>query len=253
MKNLAGNNVSIFLFQFVLRKNAISFVLNESIAEDMFPEIGEQIQPLVHACCETLLRHKDLCKGEVIMDGNILTDGCFEVMLSKGLGRHFVEGEKQNLFKDANEIAKLLMEVMDRRTKELEQGTYPAPQPVINKIQRTESTNKSLEALGQKCNSLEELPVLDSEHTGLNRLKPDDLPQGVFARKGYDHRGHCYAFEHKTLGDLGKIILIDMEGITQIEAELYNGNSGVLPEKQKVLEEIIATVEQGLRNIVKTI
>lgn len=187
------------------------------------------------------------------MDGNILTKGCFEVMLSKGLGRHFVEGEKQNLFKDANEVARLLMEVMDRRTNELEQGTYPGPQPVINKIQRTESTNKGLEALGLKYDSLEALSVLDSEHTGLNRLKPDDLPQGVFARKGYDHRGHCYAFEHETLGDLGKIILIDMEGSTQIEAELYNGYSGVLPEKQRVLEEIVATVEQGLRNIVTTI
>ena len=248
MKNLAGNNVSIFLYQFVFRKNGISFVLNESIAEDMFPEIDEQIQPLVQACGETLMRYRNLCHEKTIMDGNILTDGCFEVMLSKGLGKHFVEGEKKNLFMDANEIAKLLMEVMDRRSKELEQGTYPGPQPIINKIERTGSTNKGLEALGQKCDSLEEL---SSEHSGLNRLKPDDLPQRVLARKGYDHRGHCYAFEHETLGDLGKIILIDMEGNTQIKAELYNGNSGLLPEKQKVLDEIIATVEQGLRNIVK--
>ena len=42
MKSLAGNNVSMFLFQFVLRKHAISFVLNESIAEDMYPEIDER-------------------------------------------------------------------------------------------------------------------------------------------------------------------------------------------------------------------
>jgi len=141
MKNLAGNKISIFLYQFVLRKNAISFVLNESIAEDMFPEIDEQIQPLAQACAETLLRYKSLCNEEAIMDGNILTDGFFEVMLSKGLGRHFAEGEKQNLFKDANEIANLLMEVMDRRTKELEQGTYPGPQPVINKIMKASSHN----------------------------------------------------------------------------------------------------------------
>lgn len=52
MKNLAGNDCSIFLFRFVLRKNAISYVLNESIAEDMYPEIEEQIQPLVQACSE---------------------------------------------------------------------------------------------------------------------------------------------------------------------------------------------------------
>ena len=136
MKNLAGNDVSIFLYRFVLRKNGISFVLNESIAEDMYPEIEEQTQPLVHASCETLMQYRHLCRDEAIMDGNILVDGCFEVMLSKGLGKHFVEREKQILFNDANEIAKLLMEVMDRRTKELEQGTYPGPQPIINKIQQ---------------------------------------------------------------------------------------------------------------------
>jgi hypothetical protein len=134
MKNLAGNSVSIFLFRFVLRKNAISFVLNESIAEDMYPEIDEQIQPLFQACGETLMRYKHLSQGDTIMDGNILLDGCFEVMLSKGLGSHFAEREKKNLFNDAHEIANLLMEVMDRRTKELEQGVYPGPQPVISKI-----------------------------------------------------------------------------------------------------------------------
>jgi len=253
MKNLAGNNVSIFLYQFVLRKNAISFVLNEGIAEDMYPEIDEEMQPLVQACSETLMRYRDLCHGDIIMDGNILMDGGFEVMLSTGLGRHFVEGEKQSLFNDAHEIAKLLMEVMDRNTKELEQGTYPGPQPVINKIHRTESTNKGLEALGKKHDSLDELSVLDCDLSGLNRLKPDDLPQGVSARKGYDHRGRCYAFEHETLGDLGKIILIDIEGSTQIEADLCIGNSEKSPEKKEMFEEIISTVEQGLRNIVKNI
>jgi len=252
MKNLAGNDVSIFLFRFVLRKNAISFVLNESIAEDMYPEIDEQMQPLVQACGETLMRYKGLCRGDTIMDGCILLDQCFEVMLSQGLGRHFDESEKQNLFSDAHEIANFLMEVMDRRTKEIEDGSYPGPQPVINKIQRTSSTNKGLEALGKKKPALDELPWLTGEMAGLNRLKPDDLPHGVLARKGYDHRGHCYTFEHETLGDLGKIILIDMEGSTQIEAELYNKNSEMLPEKKKVLEEITSAVAHSLRTIIKS-
>jgi len=134
MKNLAGSDVSIFLFRFVIRKNAISFVLNESIAEDMYAEIEEQIQPLAKACGKTLMRYRNLCSEKTFMDGNILTDGCFEVMLSKGLGKHFVDSEKQILFNDAHEIANLLMKVMDRRTKEMEQGSYPGPQPVTNKI-----------------------------------------------------------------------------------------------------------------------
>ena len=69
MKNLAGNDVSLFmfLFRFAPRKNAISFVLNEGIAEDLYPDIDAQLQPLVHACCETLLRHKHKCRGDTIM------------------------------------------------------------------------------------------------------------------------------------------------------------------------------------------
>lgn len=250
MKNCAGNNVSIFLFQFVLQKNAVSFVLNESIAEDMYQDIEEQMQPLVHACGETLMRYRHLCNESVIMDGNIIEEGCFEVMLSKGLGKHFAEKEKQNLFNDANEISDLLTEVMNKRTKEMERGIYTSPHPVTPKIQRTQSTSKGLEALGRKHELLDELAVFDIETDRLRKLKPDDLPYGVIARKGYDHRGHCYAFEHVTLGDLGKIILIDMEENTRIEAELCNGNSGVLSKKQKVFEEVISIIERGLRQAV---
>ena len=248
MKNLAGNNVSIFLFRFVLRNNGISFVLNETIAEDMYPGIDAQLQPLVQVCSETLLRYKHQCHEEVIMDGNILADNCFEVMLSPGLGKHFAVKEKQNLFNDANEIAHLLMEVMDRRTTEIKQGTYPGPQSVIPEIMRSHSTNPGLEALGKKHSELEDLPEFASQRASLKRLRPDDLPQGVIARRGYDHRGRCYAFEHDTLGDLGKIILIDLHGNTLLEAELHTGNSGVLPEKKQLFEEIIAIVEEGLRN-----
>jgi len=39
------------------------------------------------------------------MDGNFLKSGEFEVMLSKGLGRHFAEDEKARLFQDAKHIA----------------------------------------------------------------------------------------------------------------------------------------------------
>jgi len=45
------------------------------------------------------------------MDGNILATGEFEVMLSKGLGRHFADEEKQQLFQDAKTIADLLVAV----------------------------------------------------------------------------------------------------------------------------------------------
>ena len=111
LKNVAGNDVSIFLFRFELSGNGINFVLNEAIAADMYQDLDEQLQPLAHACCETLLRYKPLSVSNIIMDGNILATGAFEVMLSKGLGRHFADDEKQQLFQDAKNIADLLVAV----------------------------------------------------------------------------------------------------------------------------------------------
>ena len=84
VKNIAGNAVSIFLFQFELSSNGINFVVNEAIAADMYPDVDEKLQPLAHACCETLLRYRHLSVSNTIMDGNILDTGAFEVMLSKG-------------------------------------------------------------------------------------------------------------------------------------------------------------------------
>ena len=41
LKNLAGNDVSIFLFRFELSGNGISFVLNEAIAADMYRDVAQ--------------------------------------------------------------------------------------------------------------------------------------------------------------------------------------------------------------------
>src|SRR5262245_64862080 len=97
LKNLAGNDVSIFLFRFDVHSHAIDFVVNQAIAADMYPDVDAQLKPLAHACCETLLRYRHLSVSHTIMDGNILDTGAFEVMLSKGLGRHVAADEKQQL------------------------------------------------------------------------------------------------------------------------------------------------------------
>ena len=249
MKNLAGHDVSIFLFRFVLRKNAISFVLNEGIAEDLYPQTETQLQPLVQACSETLLRYKERCLGETIMDGNILLDGDFEVMLSPGLGKHFAEREKQNLFNDANKIAELLMDVMKRRSKELKEGTYPGPQAFTHKIGRSGMANEGLEALGKERQRAEKFARQPSQRPGLMPLTPADLPEGVVATPSYDHRGHCLAFTHETLGYLGKIVISAIGAETLMEAELSKENPQHLGQKKAVLEEIIAVIEAGFRNI----
>jgi len=148
MKNIAGNEISIFLFRFVLRGRSIDFVLNEEIAADMYPEVDEELKPLVHACCETLLRYRHLSVSDNIMDGSFLTSGGFEVMLSKGLGSHFAEDEKARLFQDAKRIADLLATVMERRTQDLKQGKQPFPPPLAHSPD-PRNIKQGLEKLGK--------------------------------------------------------------------------------------------------------
>ena len=56
------------MFPFELRGRGIDFVLNEEIAADMYPEVDEELKPLVHACCETLLRYQRLSVSNTIME-----------------------------------------------------------------------------------------------------------------------------------------------------------------------------------------
>src|SRR6266702_4926879 len=146
LKNLAGDDVSIFLLRFDVHSNAIDFVINEAIAADMYPDVDEQLKPLAHACCETLSRYKHLSVSNTIMDGNLLDTGEFEVMLSKVLGRHFVDVEKERLFQDAKKIADLLIEVMDRSTKEEKEGKKHIPYDI--RPQNPQKVKKGLEQLG---------------------------------------------------------------------------------------------------------
>lgn len=249
LKNLAGNGLSIFLFRFVLNGSGISFVLNEGIAEDLYQDVEERLQPLVHVCCETLLRYKHLSVSNTIMDGGILDNGLFEVMLSKGLGSHFLEPEKQRLFRDAKKIADLLLEVMDRRTQEMNEGKKvkgSQPRRRRRPTQDQKKIKKGLEELGKAQCQLAEPAPGKQRRPGLKPLWPEDLPFGVTASRGYDHRGHCLTFEHQTLGELGKIVLIPVrDEHVLIQAELYTGHAS--PEdpnarRRQVFEEVVAVV-----------
>src|SRR5215831_21254963 len=75
IKNLAGNDVSLFLFRFDLRGNGIDFVVNQAIAADMYQDVDEKLKPLAHTCCETLSHYRHLSVSNTIMDGNILATG----------------------------------------------------------------------------------------------------------------------------------------------------------------------------------
>ena len=250
LKNIAGNDVSIFLFRFELRGDGIDFVLNEAIAADMYQDVDEKIKPLVHACCETLLRYRRLSASDTIMDGNFLATGEFEVMLSQGLGRHFAQDEKERLFQDAKTISDLLAEVMDRRTQELEKGKQRIPSPT-DRAPSPGKIKKGLEELGrtkhQQATS-QWLAEGGQLRPGLRRLRPEDLPPGVTASSGYDHRGHCYVFAHKKLGELGKVVLIKTARDQEIlmQAELHTGRgkpeSATARKKKEIFGKVVATV-----------
>ena len=83
---------------------------------------------------------------------------------------------------------------------------------------------------------------------GLKQLRPEDLPPGVRASRGYDHRGHCLIFEHETLGELGKIVLSKIHGGQMlIQAELYKGQDNVeAPLVQKKKKGLFAIIEAKL-------
>ena len=250
MKNIAGNDVSIFLFRFELRgSNGIDFVLNEAIAEDMYPDIDEKMKPLVHACCETLSRYRHLSVSNTIMDGNFLVTGEFEVMLSKGLGQYFAHDEKQRLFQDAKNIADLLGKVMERGTQELEKG-IPRNLPPIEHTPNPRKIKKGLEKLGKTKHQQAKLQWLAEGvplRPGLRQLRPDDLPPDVTASSGYDHRGLCYVFDHKKLGELGRIVMIkagEQEMLMQVD--LYIGQekpeSTIVKKKKAIFGEVVATI-----------
>jgi hypothetical protein len=249
LKNLAGNEVAIFLFRFELHGNNIGFVLNEAIAADMYPEIDEKLKPLIAVCGETLLRYRHLSVSNTIMDGNILNTGEFEVMLSRGLGRHFIEAEKQALFQDAKSIFDLLDEVMRRRTQEEKQGIHHDPFPVTYP-QAPTNLQKGREQLGEEKRLHAELQwMIDGKHVrpGLHRLRAEDLPPSVTTTRGYDHRGHCYVFTHKTLGELGRIVMTEMGEKTVLQAEIHTGqepmDSPLMKRKKKIFEQIVKTVD----------
>jgi hypothetical protein len=249
LKNIAGNDVSIFLFRFELRGNDIDFVLNEAIAEDMYPDIDEKMKPLVHTCCETLLRYRQLSVSNTIMDGNILVTGECEVMLSKGLGQYFAYDEKQRLFLDAKNIADLLGKVMDRGTQELEKGIQ-RNLPPIEHTPNPSKIKKGLEKLGKTKHQQAKMQWLAEGaplRPGLRQLRPEDLPPDVTASSGYDHRGLCYVFEHKKFGELGRIVLIQVrEQEMLMQAELYigqeNQESTIAKKKKAIFEKVVATV-----------
>src|SRR2546427_11522978 len=109
-------------------------------------------------------------------------------------------------------VADLLVAVMDRRTQELKEGKHQNP-PHRRSPQRPKEIRKGLEELGHAKRLQAEWQWFAEGQRlrpGLKQLRAEDLPPGVTAARGYDHRGHCVLFAHETLGELGKIVIMNI-------------------------------------------
>jgi hypothetical protein len=87
---------------------------------------------------------------------------------------------------------------------------------------------------------------------GLRQLRPEDLPPDVTASSGYDHRGLCYVFEHKKLGELGRIVLSqvrEQEMLMQAEISNEGGKpeSATAKRKREIFEKVSASVSASFR------
>jgi hypothetical protein len=110
----------IFLYRFDKHKtkNGIDFVLNEGIAEDMYPDLELLLRPLVRSMCTFLMDYKNYSKTDTIFSGTILDTNELEVTFSEGLGKYVGAYEKSMVFEQGKLIAEILAKVMDRRSKE---------------------------------------------------------------------------------------------------------------------------------------
>jgi hypothetical protein len=131
--------------------------------------------------------------GLYVIPGNL-----FIICETEHLGRHFADEEKQQLFQDAKNIADLLVAVMDRKTTELKEGKQLSSSHTRSP-QSPKQMKKGLEELGEAKRlqaALQWLAEGQRLRPGLKQVRSEDLPSGVTASRGYDHRGHCLLFEH---------------------------------------------------------
>jgi hypothetical protein len=94
---------------------------------------------------------------------------------------------------------------------------------------------------------------LDIEQPGVETFQRS-FPQdsGKFCTL-FNNRGHCYVFEHKKFGELGRIVLIKLnEQEMLMQAELYQGQekqeSTIAKNKKDIFEKVVTTIAACFNN-----
>ncbi|TOM87255.1 hypothetical protein CGH67_29675, partial [Vibrio parahaemolyticus] len=79
-----------------------------------------------------------------------------------------------------------------------EQEATVLPQAPVSMPLALTSIDEQLETLARERQH--ERRLASEPSLRFSPLTQDELPNGVRARMGYDHRGECLAFEHETFG-----------------------------------------------------
>ncbi|MFC7440391.1 hypothetical protein [Laceyella putida] len=109
----------IFLFRFDKARDGLDFILNQAIAQDMYPDIHEKLIPLVELTGQALSPYKIHSTRNTVMEFIIDDSNQMEVKLSPGLGQYIDPQIKEDIFTISKRIADLCVEVMNRRTLEI--------------------------------------------------------------------------------------------------------------------------------------
>jgi len=81
------------------------------------------------------------------------------------------------------------------------------------------------------------------------QMQPSDLPAGVQARGGAHPAGRCVIFDHVTLGELGRVIVVTTgPDEIRLDAEVCAGDSATRERRGQLLRQVMERLDQGIHH-----
>ena len=81
------------------------------------------------------------------------------------------------------------------------------------------------------------------------QMHPSDLPAGVQARGGVHPAGRCIIFDHVTLGELGRVIVVATgPDEIRLDAEVCAGNPATRTRRGQLLRQVVERLDRGIHH-----
>ncbi len=81
------------------------------------------------------------------------------------------------------------------------------------------------------------------------QMHPSDLPAGVHARGGVHPAGRCVIFDHVTLGELGRVIVVATgPDEIRLDAEVCAGNPATRKRRGQLLLQVVERLDRGIHH-----